>query len=672
MFSKMQKQILALVLCLLQCLLVTGLQGRNYYIAINGDDANNGLYPTNGSAGNGPWKTLNKVNSASFKAGDSILFRRGDSWTGTGIKANKAGSAGAYIVYGAYGTGTKPTINNEGMNIDASWVAVENIIFRNTSANGIARSSGQHLIIRNCEVYGAGQNGIRIKGLGFSGFEDILVEGCHVEGSAVDNITCHKGANKAEAGYGITFRNNMAIGATEEGYDCTTGSQILFEGNSSRDNADGSVVTGHGVHDVVVRKHFSFNDGDALKVKKTNNIRYEYSVFMGNKNLIKFSQNPGEGSTSNLEIYNCVFWQTGSATFLSAEQTQGPVKFKNNIFGSSGSSSLFTLKNTEKLGAGGNYTFDYNFYYKPNASVGTAFFSSSGKSYSVQDLKSQFANEQNGMMGNPEFINGMTGLTDVNDFLISSGSPLINEGIIVGATSDYFDTPLASNEIPDIGIAEFGSSTGGGGTGGGGTGGGGTGGGGTGGGGTTTPYVEWLSFTASPDYPLKKVVLKWATAKELGNTGFMVQRSQDQIVFEDIMAVAAIGNSTTTTQYSADDLYPMEGDMYYRIKQTSSDGKFTYSSVVKVNYAPSTEAQITAFPTQLPVGSAITITVPIEGAVTVIARVFDTNGKKLASKQIRTENGTVKYRLPEFIPVGYYILSVTAGTEQRAFQIWVQ
>lgn len=668
MYSKMQKQILALVLCLLQCLLISELQGRNYYIAVNGDDANNGLYPANGSGGNGPWKSLAKVNGLSFKAGDSVLFRRGDSWTGLAFKANDSGSSSGYVVYGAYGVGEKPTFINQGMNIDGSWIVVENMIFRNTAANGIARTSGQHITIRNCEVYGANQNGIRIKGLGFSGFEDILVEGCYVEGSGVDNITCHKGANKAEAGYGFTFRNNTAVGAVEEGFDCTTGSQILFEGNSSHDNTDGSIVAGHGVHDVVIRKHFSYNDGDALKVKKTNNIRCEYSVFLGNKNLIKFSENPGEGGTSNLEIYNCVFWQTGTATFLSAERTSGPVTFKNNVFGASVSSPSFTLKNSEKLGSGGNFTFDYNFYCKPNVGSSTAFFSAGGKSYSVQDLKSQFGNEQNGMFGDPGFIDGMSNLKDPSDFLIGEGSPMINGGVIVGSISDYFDTPLENNEIPDMGIAEFGSSS----NGGGGTGGGGTGGGGGSGGGSGTLPLEWLDFTAENDYLFNKVVLKWTTSRELNNTGFQVQRSLDQLAFEDLFFVAAVGTSDNPTDYTADDLSPVEGNMYYRIKQTDSDGKFTFSPVIKVVWDPSEEEEIAAFPTQLPVGGTITITVPIEGSVTVIARIFDTNGKKVASKQIQTSNGMVKYRVPSFIPSGYYILSVTAATEQRSFQIWIQ
>ena len=46
-----------------------------YYVdATNGNDANDGQSEANA------WKTISKVNSQSFSPGDSILFKRGDTW----------------------------------------------------------------------------------------------------------------------------------------------------------------------------------------------------------------------------------------------------------------------------------------------------------------------------------------------------------------------------------------------------------------------------------------------------------------------------------------------------------------------------------------------------------------------------------------------------------------
>jgi len=74
-----------------------------YYVSVSGNDANAG---TSESL---PWKTLTKVNSFTPKAGDQILFKRGEEWTGT-VTVKASGTAGSPIVYGAYGTGNKPKI----------------------------------------------------------------------------------------------------------------------------------------------------------------------------------------------------------------------------------------------------------------------------------------------------------------------------------------------------------------------------------------------------------------------------------------------------------------------------------------------------------------------------------------------------------------------------------
>jgi len=68
-----------------------------------GADDNTGL------SASAPWKTLDKVNTAPLDAGDAILFKRGDMWSGT-VTVSASGTAGNPITYGAYGVGEKPRI----------------------------------------------------------------------------------------------------------------------------------------------------------------------------------------------------------------------------------------------------------------------------------------------------------------------------------------------------------------------------------------------------------------------------------------------------------------------------------------------------------------------------------------------------------------------------------
>lgn len=69
-----------------------------------GNDSNDGSI-------NSPWKTISKVNSMSdsFKAGDYILFKTGDSFVGQ-IDVKKSGLSSDPIIYGAYGDGERPKI----------------------------------------------------------------------------------------------------------------------------------------------------------------------------------------------------------------------------------------------------------------------------------------------------------------------------------------------------------------------------------------------------------------------------------------------------------------------------------------------------------------------------------------------------------------------------------
>lgn len=73
-----------------------------YYVSNNGNDTADGLSP------DAAWQSLNRVNEASLKPGDSVLFRRGDVWRGQLRPCS--GEKGRCIHYGAFGEGDKPLL----------------------------------------------------------------------------------------------------------------------------------------------------------------------------------------------------------------------------------------------------------------------------------------------------------------------------------------------------------------------------------------------------------------------------------------------------------------------------------------------------------------------------------------------------------------------------------
>jgi len=92
--------------------------------------------------------------------------------------------------------------------------------------------------------------------------------------------------------------------------------------------------------------------------------------------------------------------------------------------------------------------------------------------------------------------------------------------------------------------------------------------------------IELLYFTAK----LKegKVDVNWATASEINNEIFYVERSKDGQVFEDIGSRPGAGNSTMNIYYSMVDPQPYAGLSYYRLRQKDYDGKVSYSDMVSI------------------------------------------------------------------------------------------
>ena len=94
------------------------LSATSYYIAANGNDANNGTTITT------PWKSIAKVNANMnlFHAGDAVYFRRGDIFREKLILGNgTAGNATTRLTFGAYSTGSNPIIS--GADVVTGWTA---------------------------------------------------------------------------------------------------------------------------------------------------------------------------------------------------------------------------------------------------------------------------------------------------------------------------------------------------------------------------------------------------------------------------------------------------------------------------------------------------------------------------------------------------------------------
>lgn len=96
--------------------------------------------------------------------------------------------------------------------------------------------------------------------------------------------------------------------------------------------------------------------------------------------------------------------------------------------------------------------------------------------------------------------------------------------------------------------------------------------------------IELISFNANLTGEVVEIL--WATAAEIDNDYFTLERSEDGVNWEIIGEEAGAGNSTIRLDYSFIDHNPIPGISYYRLKQTDYDGQFEYFDPAVVLYEP--------------------------------------------------------------------------------------
>ncbi|NUN10640.1 MAG: T9SS type A sorting domain-containing protein [Ignavibacteriaceae bacterium] len=189
--------------------------------------------------------------------------------------------------------------------------------------------------------------------------------------------------------------------------------------------------------------------------------------------------------------------------------------------------------------------------------------------------------------------------------------------------------------------------------------------------------VELVSFTAM--VKAASVSLNWETATEVNNYGFEIQRSEnreqgtgnkEQGAMEkwDIVGfVAGSGNSNSPKEYTFADKNLKPGKYLYRLKQVDTDGSFSYSAAVEVDFnsIPKEFSVSQNYPN--PFNPSTTIDYSIPSASDVKIEVYDVIGNKVA--ELFNEKKEAGYYSVPFnasaLPSGVYVYRIEAG-EYRA------
>mgnify|MGYP002335974278 CR=1 FL=1 len=170
--------------------------------------------------------------------------------------------------------------------------------------------------------------------------------------------------------------------------------------------------------------------------------------------------------------------------------------------------------------------------------------------------------------------------------------------------------------------------------------------------------VTWLSVNA-----LKNddggVNVNWATATEINNDYFSVEKSSDNRNFSEIGQVKGGGNKNSISKYMFEDSNPGMGTLYYRIKQTDYDGEFAYSAVVSVTPGKLI-SNVTFNPN--PASSNVTVTWDAGIKEQLTLQVTDLTGVVVLSESLPNDNN-VHYLNIENINNGLYLINILSQND---------
>jgi hypothetical protein len=166
----------------------------------------------------------------------------------------------------------------------------------------------------------------------------------------------------------------------------------------------------------------------------------------------------------------------------------------------------------------------------------------------------------------------------------------------------------------------------------------------------------------------------WATATEINNSFFTVERSKDGTNFEEVSKIHGAGNSTSQRKYSASDSAPVKGLSFYRLKQTDFDGKGTYSPVKSLQFGSqqgNNKIEIQNIgPNPFKNNFNVNYSIPVSSEVEI--QIINFYGQLLFDEKINSSKGFNIYSFNnnKELPSGTYLIRMISNGEVAATMVF--
>ena len=162
--------------------------------------------------------------------------------------------------------------------------------------------------------------------------------------------------------------------------------------------------------------------------------------------------------------------------------------------------------------------------------------------------------------------------------------------------------------------------------------------------------VEIVNFGVMADEGNARI--SWATASEINNDFFSIERSLDGAMFSSIGEVKGNGTSFEINEYEYIDYQPFAGKSYYRLKQVDFDGSFEFSDVEELNMDVE---RVELYPNPAKRSEGIFIHLSLNSAREIDFSLTDISGRKVITSSFFAQAGSdfIKVGTPN-IPQGIY------------------
>jgi hypothetical protein len=437
-----------------------------YFDWTGGNDANDGL-----SVGAAK-KTITALNALVLNPGDTILLKRGETWSGIAILVSYSGNAGNLITYDAYGAGALPIIigdadhcfNND-QNIAKNFLHVCNIEF---DGNGTTYEpvsfAGHDNLIEDCLIHdGTGEAGIWVRG-DASDVYNTIVSNCTVYDNLHSGICANSGHMRDDSVYNVTIQDCTCYGngsseAADHGIYVGDGYSITVQRNTCYNNYAGGIKTNDnetvpvstGGH--IIDRNLCYNNKNGIYIGSYDNLVTNNLLYTNTQGGIFFlSADPGHQIYHNTICNN----STAGLYFYGSADECTDLKVKNNLMITD--QAVVPWMTSISLGTGDAATltdgagndFDNNAYYALNHNDGNHIARDGDGTHFTLAQWQALAGSQDGSStyANPVVV------TQWTDLHLQAGSPCIALGDpAVGVLTDY--DGLVRGAAVDAGAYEY-------------------------------------------------------------------------------------------------------------------------------------------------------------------------------------------------------------------------